>query len=182
VIDPELEDAFGRAQVLQPVQAEITDIGAGEVSGRLREQHLAAVARRGDPSRPVHVQADVILAVRQRLPCVQAHPHLHRAARQCALCSSGGRDGRGGARERDEEGVALGVDFDSVMLAPCLAEDAVMLGEHRRVPIAELLQQPRGPLDIGEEERHRAGRKLAQHRPILPGPGPHDQPTVDAGE
>ena len=55
VIGPELEDALGRAQVFQPVQAEIAHIGAGEVGGRLRQQHLTAVAGRRDPRRPMHV-------------------------------------------------------------------------------------------------------------------------------
>ena len=44
---------------------------------------------------------------------------------------------------------------------------AVVLGEHVRVPVAQLLEQPRRPLDVGEEERHRPGRKLGLHTAIL---------------
>ncbi len=46
-----------------------------------------------------------------------------------------------------------------------------MFGKHVCVPIADCLQQPRRPFDVGEEERHRAGRKLGQHTPIHSRPG-----------
>jgi hypothetical protein len=167
VISPELEDALGRAQVFQPVQAEITNTGTGEVGGRLRQQHLTAVAGRCDPRRPMYVEADVTLSALHWLTGVEAHPHLHRTAGQSALCFGGGRDGVGRTRERDEESVALRVDLDSIMLPPRLAQDAVMLGEHIGVSVAELLQQPRRPLDISKEERHRPGRELCWHRSIV---------------
>jgi len=40
------------------------------------------------------------------------------------------------------------------------AQEAPMLSEHLRIAIAELLEQPRRALDVGEEERDRATRKL----------------------
>src|SRR5579862_5474164 len=116
MIGPELEDALRRAQVFQPVQAEIADVRAGEVGGRLRQQHLAAVAGRSDSRSAVHVEADVALSARYRLTGVQAHPHLDWAAGQSTLGPGGSRDGLGGARERHEERVPLRVDLDSVVL------------------------------------------------------------------
>ena len=67
VFRPELEETLRRAQVLQPVQAEVADVGAGEVGRRLREQHLPAVAGGGDPRRPVHVEPHVPLVGPERL-------------------------------------------------------------------------------------------------------------------
>ena len=42
-----------------------------------------------------------------------------------------------------------------------------MLSEDIGVLVAELVEQPRRPLDIGEEERHRPGRELGSHLAIL---------------
>ena len=42
-----------------------------------------------------------------------------------------------------------------------------MLGEHVGVAVAELVQQPRRPLDVGEEERDRSARK-SLHAGIIP--------------
>jgi hypothetical protein len=81
----------------------------------------------------------------------------------------GGRRHRiGRTRERDEKRVALRVDLDPLVLPPSLTQHASMLGKHLRIPIAELLQQARRPLDVGEEERHRPGRELGLHMAILP--------------
>jgi hypothetical protein len=40
------------------------------------------------------------------------------------------------------------------------AQEAPMLSEHLRIAIAELFEQPRRALDVGEEERDRAAWKL----------------------
>ena len=117
----ELKEALRRAQVLQPVQPEVAHIRAGEVDRRLRQKHLPAVSGRRDPRRPVHVEPDVALVRPERLACVQPHPHAHRAARKRALRVSGSGDRIGRAREGDEEGIALRVDLDPIVLPPSLA-------------------------------------------------------------
>ena len=134
VVRAELEDALGRAQVLQPVQAEVAHLGAGEVGGRLRQEHLAAVPGGRDPRRPMHVEPDVALVGPERFPRVQAHPHAHRAVRKRALRVGGGRDRVGRARKRDEERVALRVDLDPVVPPPGLPQRTAVLGEHVGVP------------------------------------------------
>ena len=63
-----------------------------------------------------------------------------------------------GARKRDEERVALRVDLVSAVSVERLAEQALMIGHDGAVGIAELLDEPRRALDVGEEERDRAGR------------------------
>ena len=67
VVRPELEQTLGRAEVLQPVQAEVAHVRPGEVGRRLGQQHLPAVPGGCDPSRPVHVVADIALVRQERL-------------------------------------------------------------------------------------------------------------------
>src|SRR5437667_10596728 len=50
-------------------------------------------------------------------------------------------------------------------------------GEHLGVAVTELLQQPRRPLDIREEERDSAGGKLVPHDPIVRSHLADDQPA-----
>ena len=67
------------------------------------------------------------------------------------------------ARESDEERVALGVDLvPAVSLTRC-PQQTLMIREHLRITLAKLLDEPRRPLDIGEEEGDGAGRWLGHH-------------------
>ena len=69
----ELEDPLRPAQVLQPMLAEIAEgellweIVLDELSRRLRDEHLAAVACRGNAGAAVDVHSDVALVGSQRL-------------------------------------------------------------------------------------------------------------------
>jgi hypothetical protein len=47
------------------------------------------------------------------------------------------------ARERVEERVALGVDLNAAVTIERVTERAAVLRQHVRVPVAELVQQPR---------------------------------------
>ena len=40
-------------------------------------------------------------------------------------------------------------------------EQTLVLGEHQRVALTELLEQLRRPLDVGEEEGDRAARQVS---------------------
>jgi hypothetical protein len=97
---------------------------------------------------------------------VDPHAHANGDAVRPRLRGKGalrrycGGDRVPGARERDEEGIALRVDLVAAELLNCLAEQTRMRRQNIVVPVAELLQQPRRPLDISEEERDRAGRTL----------------------
>ena len=69
-------------------------------------------------------------------------------------------------REGEEEGVALRVDLDAALGGAGLPDHAPVLGERLRVPLgAELVQQPRRALDVGEEEGDGAGREVVSHAP-----------------
>jgi hypothetical protein len=65
------------------------------------------------------------------------------------------------ARERNEERIALRVDLVTVELFDRLAEQPRVRRQNVVVPVAELLQQPRRPFDIREEERDRSGWPLS---------------------
>ena len=123
----------------------------------------------------MHVEPDVAFVGAKRLPRMQPHPHPHRAGCKRVLRVAGGRHCIGGTPECDEEGIALGVDLDPLMPPPRLPQRTAVLGKHLCITVAQLPEQPRRPLDVGEEERHRPGRKLALHPAILSPPRPHHQ-------
>jgi hypothetical protein len=58
----------------------------------------------------------------------------------------------GGACECDEERVTLRVDLDTAMPLKRVPQQPAMVGEGRCVVRAELVQQPGGSLDVGEQE------------------------------
>ena len=86
-------------------------------------------------------------------------------ARERGWSSPTRRSAPGGRGEGEEERVALGVDLDAAVAANasrstrrCSASACVVgLG-------AELVQQPRRALDVGEEEGDRAGGEVVTHR------------------
>ena len=67
-------------------------------------------------------------------------------------------------REGEEEGVALRVHLDPALGGARLPDHAPVLGERLRVALgAELVQQPRRALDVGEEEGDGAGGEVVSH-------------------
>jgi hypothetical protein len=125
-----------------------TEVGDGnvwtdEVARRVREEHLAAVGRGGDPCSLHDVETDVSLGDPVRLAGVQAHPDANRLAVERALCIRRSGNGIRRAPERDEERVALRVDLDAVALAEHGPERPPVLHEPVGVGPAELLHQPR---------------------------------------
>ncbi len=150
--------------------AEIADtsVGAEEAAGRLGEDDLAAVRGGCDPRRSVDVHADVALVGQQRLARVDAHPDADRPGLERLLRVNCGGDGVDRPREGDEERVALGVDFGTVVSREGLADGATVLCEEIGVGGPVLLKETRRPFDVGEEERDRAGRQLpCAHRSII---------------
>ncbi len=171
-VDLELVDALGRAQVLEPVCAEVARLVVDQRASRLRQQHLAAVADGCDARALVHVDPDVSLMGHPRLAGVEPHPDADRPIGQASLCVHG-RGGRvRSPRESHEERVTLCIDLDAVVGRTGRAHDPTMIVECGAVPVAELVQQRRRALDVREEKGHHSTRELAGHVAMIsPGSG-----------
>ncbi len=96
---------------------------------------------------------------------MNAHPHADWPPAECRLRLCGGGEGAVRLRKRDEEGIALRVDLDAAVRREGFAHEALVLGERSGVGLgAELVEQPRRALDVGEEEGDDPGRQ----RPHMP--------------
>ena len=146
---------LGVVDVLQAVIAEIPKGGAGrqavldERPGGTGEDDLPAVSRPGDPRGSVHVDADIVVPARNPLAGMEAHPDSRRGVEgplvrgQGPLGGHGRPNGAHRAGKRDEEGVPLGPDLDPVFLGDGSANDCGAVVVDGRIPITELLEQPR---------------------------------------
>ena len=145
---------------------------ADERARRVREQHVAAVPRGAEPGGADDVEAEVPLAADRRLAGVQPHPHEDGAAVRPVVRGVGALhlDGRldrvAGAREGEEERVALRVDLDAAALGERVAHQPAVVGEDAVVALAELLQQRRRALDVAEDEGDGAARERG-HAPSM---------------
>ncbi len=158
----DLVDPLGCRQILEPVLTEVVQArGADQHGRRGRHEHLPSVATGRDPGGTVHVLADVPLVGEQRRARVQADPHPDRPAVQRRDPRCGGRERSRRGREREEERVSLSVHLDAVLGRERLTESQPVLGEGLGIELgAELVQEPRRPFDIGEDEGHRPRRTL----------------------
>jgi hypothetical protein len=92
---------------------------------------------------------------------VDSHADANRARPERSSRVVGGGDCVGRAGERDEEGVALGIDLDARVPRERVTQGAPVLREEIGVCRSVFLEQPRRALDIGEEERDGSRRQLA---------------------
>ena len=136
----------------------------------LGEEDLAAVARGADARGPHDVEPDVSLVADRRFAGVQAHANPYVGASRPLVLGERAlsRDCRGHRlarpRERVEERVSLGVDLAPARCAERLAEDPPVVGDHRAVLVAEVLEQLRRALDVSEQEGDGPGRVGRGHR------------------
>jgi hypothetical protein len=127
------------------------------------------VAGRADAGRADDVEAEVALLAHGRLARVQPHADKDLAAGpvvfgERALRGNRARNRVLRARERVEERVALRVDLRAAAGAKVLAHDPPVVAHDVSVAFAELLEQARRALDVGEEECDRSGRKHGHGR------------------
>ena len=171
-VDRQIVEMFGAIEILETVDAEVAERDALE--DRIRQERprrfgdhdLTAVARGSDPCRTVDVDPDVVVAAQDTVAAVQTHPDANLAAvgpgvgRESSLrrhrCSDGST--RGG--EHREERVTFGSDLHAISLGDGVPHDRGMLVLERRVRLTEPSEESRRSLDIGEQERHRAGREF----------------------
>ena len=115
------------------------------------------MADRRDARAAMDVHADVALLRHLRLARMQAHAHADGRRGQGSLALGRGRGRIGGAREGDEERVALGVHLDAVVGAERLAQEPPVLGQQVGVGVAVHAEEAGRALDVREEECDRAG-------------------------
>ena len=153
--------------------AEIAKFALDELRACRGHEHLPAVAAGGDARGAVDVVSHVALIGQKRRSAVQADPDVHRTGRK-RIREGGGRGERPrSGREGKEEGITLRIHLDPALSRAGRANDPAVLGEHICVALrAERVQEPRRALDVGEEERDSAGRKVVTHgRDHPPGGG-----------
>src|SRR5581483_1623506 len=68
-----------------------------------------------------------------------------------------------GTAERNEERITLRIHLGSVMRRERRAQAPAMLVQRLAVTVTELLEQPRRPLDVGEEKRDHPRGKIPRH-------------------
>ena len=143
-----------------------------QLGRRRREQHLAAVARGRDARRPMEREADVVVAAQRPLAGVQpirtwigasSRPGVSRQSARWAASRCRDRGRR--AAEHGEDGVPLGPGDRSLPRSDRLARGGGCgLTSDRPPPRTQGLEYPGRPLDVGEQERDRAGRELSHVR------------------
>ncbi len=137
------------------------------VAGGAREENLAAVGRGADARGRVHVDADVVVDRDDAFARVQADAHadvaLARPLLRGELTLRHGRRGDGPVRIREhrEERVAVGRHLEPVGAPDGRAQHTVVLRERVLVERPEVVEEPRRPFDVREEERDRAGGEVA---------------------
>ena len=116
------------------------------------------------------VEAGVQIAGDEGLAGVNADPYPDRFALPCVpgrapLGIRRRQHGRARIGEGEVKGVAVHLHLDPAMSGDRLAEEAAVVLERPHVDLlAEILQQPRGALDIREDKGDRAARKLRHHQ------------------
>ena len=134
----------------------LTQVGEApidELPRRRGDEHLAAVARRRDPRRPMDVRADVTLLALQRRARVHPHPHPDWAARERLGRLGRGRERAGRGGEGVEQGVPLRVNLDAAVRGKRLAQHSAMFRERVGVGLcAQLVEKLRRPFDVGKNE------------------------------
>jgi hypothetical protein len=154
-----------RREVLEVVHAEVDDVEALDLlGGRFRRQDLAAMRGAGDASGLVDAEGEIVAIGGLSLSTVEADADAdlcvvrpwvrgHRL-----LCLHTGSRGVPRGREREEKPVTLRAHFGRAVRSEGVADDRPMRLEQVEEPGAELREQLRGALDVGEAERDVAPR------------------------
>ena len=165
----QLHNPFGAGQVAQRVGAEVVqrDVWRELVDDkrfrRARQHRLAAVREVAQPGGAVDRRADVVAFVAQvHVAGVHADAQLDRRQRRPLQIQRAGHR-VGGAGERDDEAVALTLlDGPHTVVGGDRVGQCLIEACDRGCHLLGLgLPQPGRTLDVGQQQRHRSGRKLA---------------------
>ena len=157
-------------EVLQAVGAELGQLSGDEDASRLRHEHLAAVARAHDPGRRVHVHAHVLGRVEPWLARMHPYADRDRPGLQPAHRLRDGCDGLPGQRRRRRRRHRPRSPPRSPSGGRRPPDDAAVLAQGLAILLlAQLFEQPRRALDVGEDERDRAAGLLCHERICVSG-------------
>ncbi len=171
----ELPDPLGPAEILQPMQPKITELGPfgqrinHQIACGVGDERLPTVPNRPHARAPDDRRAEVVAGVAQAdLARVERHAHTHlptggpRFLRERAL----NVERRGHRIRRPREGANHAVAFTLLDRAHASVqrhggfEQLVVTGYRVRRLVGTRLPELRRALDVGEQERHRSGREL----------------------
>jgi hypothetical protein len=149
------------------VQPEIAHAGIGTQQRATPpgQDDLPTMGDGTDTRRSMDVESYVPFARYVRLGCVQANSDLDWTVCERALDIPGCGDRLIGAPESAEERIPLAVDLNATVTGGRPAHDIPVVLKRLRIAIAEFAEKPRRTLDIAEEERDSARRKVG-HRPL----------------
>src|SRR5262245_60167619 len=151
------------------------DVLLEQSTGRLSEQHLTAVGRSRHPRRLMDVEPDVTSLDQPRLTRVQADANADLVSLGPLLRSERTlRIGRGRHRlacrlKGDEEGVALAFEDVAAVALESPAQECAMQRQLLGIPVPQPPEQTRRALDVSEQERDGAARRLTHRLSIAPG-------------
>ncbi len=144
-----------------------------EFGRRARDQHLPPMAGAADAGRPMDADAHIPPVIDLRRGRVQTDADPHGRVIGPGMIGKGALHADRGlrrvlrARKGSEERIALRVDLAAVHRRDRRTHEPPMVLERRPVAVrAKLPEQPRRPLDIGEQQRHRPARWLG-HAPSV---------------
>ena len=165
-----LQEPNSFRDVLQRVLAKITHLEVrtpGHLPARAGDKNLPAVRGGHDARGKVHRHPGVAVLMDRRLAGMNAHANAQRLHRplmpgERALRFNGGEHRIAGAFEGNEERVALGAYLNAAVLKERPAKQVAVFPKNPSVVVTQRIQQTRRPLNVAEQERHDAGRKLHQ--------------------
>ena len=164
----ELKQCFRSAQISHHMfteadQLEPIELG-DKIRGCLRNQDLLTVSRCHDPRGPIHDDSEIVPVPFLCSTGVHAHPHRKC---QCSLrfnCTPGRRRS---FSERNTKPIATRGKDVATEGFNCRAHDVVVPLERFLHRVGPLVPQPRRPLDVREQKRHRPRRPIPCHQQTL---------------
>jgi len=156
-----LEEPGRLCEIFQAVVAEVEHVSVDQPTRLVRQQNLTTMPGSSDSGGSVNLAAYIAFFRAHRRAGVKAHPHLDRRPLERRLCVVRTGDGSNCVRENIEERVALRVHLDTPTTSEDLAKFGAMLDERARIKLfPKLVEQPGRAFNVGEEKRHRPGRKI----------------------
>ena len=175
----DLRDHLRAAQVLEVMVPELDEPDRGrqgvahQISRHLRAQHLARVRRAHQTGGAVQHRPEIVAVALLGDPGVEAHPDSQRTrlpprlSLQGALARDRGVDGIVGGWKHGRHAVTGALHDVAAVRFDRFAQKGIMACQCLAHRLGVLLPEARGTLQVGEQERDRAGRAARSPHPLL---------------